>query len=713
MVATPPDKVRSSVVLPPRYWRYTLQALILGLVLIAALSALLLWRVEDAPATFVIGEPSPVDHFASKQITYDSEIATELERTRAANAVQPIYTAPDPEIMQRQLSRARDIFAFMTTVRNDPYIFLPERIARIQKIPELREQQAVIRTALEFDEQTWQALITTTLNVMAEIMQEGIRENQLSSVDTRLQRLLNPAVLPSEQEKVIVGIASSLIKPTSFYDEAATAEAKKKAREKVPTVSRTIYKGQVILRAGDIVTENDIEELKALGMLREQRDWREIASVLLFTTILVALPGVFLQTLRTGFWVHWRRWLLICLAMILAVILAKIMIPNQVLMPYLYPMAAISMLLTILVEDPALAILLTTMLSLAVGFVAKGSLELIVLTLVSGTMGALSILRRERLSAFIRAGIIIALANIFVSVTFRLYAQDYDLRSLVELAAAGLVNGLLSASVTFAAFTWVGRLFGITTSLQLMDLARPTQPLLKQLALQAPGTYHHSIIVANMAEQAAIAIGADSLLARIGAYYHDIGKTLRPYFFIENTTEKENIHSRLDPKTSAQIIISHVQDGLNLARKHKLPPGIQDIIAQHHGATLVRYFYEQASEEEQADEAEFRYPGPKPQTREAAIVMLADVEAAVRSARPSSLEETEQLVRQFINARLVDGQLDECNLTLRDLDQIRVAFVSVLKGVFHPRIQYPAAPPERNRTTIRIPPLGDELQQER
>ncbi len=358
------------------------------------------------------------------------------------------------------------------------------------------------------------------------------------------------------------------------------------------------------------------------------------------------------------------------------------------------------MLLALLLADTTVAVVLTATLSVALGIIGGNSLEFATFVFASGVIGALSISRRERTTAFVRAGVFVSFTNLVASMAFRLYDGTYDLIALSQLTAAAFANGILSASITFAIFSWVGRLFGITTSIQLLELARPTQPLLKQLALKAPGTYHHTLIVANMAEQAAEAIGADSLLTRIGAYYHDIGKTLRPYFFIENMTERENIHDRLDPKTSAQIIISHVRDGLELARRQKLPVEVQHIIAQHHGTTLVSFFYQQARqrvEGREIDEAEFRYPGPRPRTREAAIVMLADVEAAVRSAHPASLEETERLVRQFINVRLVSGELDECDLTLRDLDRIREAFVSVLKGVFHPRIQYPTEPREQGR----------------
>jgi putative nucleotidyltransferase with HDIG domain len=237
-------------------------------------------------------------------------------------------------------------------------------------------------------------------------------------------------------------------------------------------------------------------------------------------------------------------------------------------------------------------------------------------------------------------------------------------------------------------------LMGITTSLQLQDLARPTQPLLRQLLLRAPGTYHHSLIVSNLAEQAAERVGADALLARVGAYYHDIGKAVRPYFFVENQLEGVNVQDRLDPRISAQIIISHVQDGIDLARKHRLPRDVRVFIPEHQGTGLIKYFYHQALEQggdpDEVNEADFRYPGPKPQSKETGIVMLADSsEAAVRAERPTSVDEIDRIVRRIIADKLTSGELDECDLTMRDLDRCRAAFVEILQGIFHPRTKYP------------------------
>jgi hypothetical protein len=274
----------------------------------------------------------------------------------------------------------------------------------------------------------------------------------------------------------------------------------------------------------------------------------------------------------------------------------------------------------------------------------------------------------------------------------RLGSQNYDVVGLMQLMGAGGLNAVLACSLAFVAYSFIGRAFGIATSLQLLELARPNHPLFRQLLIKAPGTYHHSIVISNMAERAAEAIGADALLARVGSYYHDIGKTAHPYFYAENQSDMENPHQKLDPKTSAEIVIAHTTEGLALARKYRVPERVCDFIPEHHGTTLVTYFFRMASQESDGDvrEEDFRYPGPRPQSKETAIVMLADsIEAWVRANRPATQAEMERVIRQVINDRLISGQMDECDLTLRDLDLIREAFTSVLQGIFHPRIQYP------------------------
>ncbi len=278
---------------------------------------------------------------------------------------------------------------------------------------------------------------------------------------------------------------------------------------------------------------------------------------------------------------------------------------------------------------------------------------------------------------------------------FRLPGGETDPIGLLTLVTVGLGNGALAASLTLAVFFVVGSLFDVVTALQLLELAQPSHPLQHRLLTRAPGTYHHTLIVSNLAEQAAEYIGANALLTRVGAFYHDIGKTMRPHFFTENQIESVNPHDRLDPYTSAEIIRSHVLDGLDLAKRHRLPSQVRAFISEHHGDGLISFFYHQAVEAAGGDASKvdkrlFRYVGPKPQSRETALLMLADTsEAIVKSKRPGSVTELEALVDKAIKIRMDQGQLNECNLTLRDLQLVRQSFVDTLKGLYHTRIEYP------------------------
>lgn len=386
-------------------------------------------------------------------------------------------------------------------------------------------------------------------------------------------------------------------------------------------------------------------------------------------------------------------WLLVLL-LLLFFGLASMLIPvDPAILTYLFPMATLSIMVAVLF-DVQFSILITLLSGFFVGFLADQSLLFTLYTVVGGIIGVLTLRRVERLSRLLWSGGYVSLSNMIVALFFYFSANSIELADLPTTLLAAGVNGILSATLAFVGFFLAGQFFGITTSLQLLDLARPTQPLLRQLLLRAPGTYHHTLMVSNLAEQAAESVGADAFLTRVGAYYHDIGKMKRPYFFIENQMRGTNVHEQLEPQVSAQIIVNHVEDGLRLAQKYGLPRDIQAFIAEHHGTSLVRYFYQQALK--QADEADkihahnFRYAGPKPQRKETAIVMLADsCEAAVRALTPTSIEELEELIRRIITAKISEGELDECDLTISDLEQIRSTFVKMLQGVFHRRVEYP------------------------
>jgi len=672
-------------------WWIVLRAILAGLVFVLAVSSILIF--EFLPVDRIIldeGGVSDSDIHAPHELTYVSQILTEEAKNRAAAAVEDIYDPPDARVARQQVTRARQILDYIDSVRHDSYASPEQQKQWIAAIPDLSLSAAIIDQILSLSEENWQAVQAETVAVVDEAMREEIRESQLDQARRRVSTLVD-LDLSEAQAGIVKELVRDLIKPNSFYNAEKTDEARRLARESVTPVSRTIAKGEIILREGDIVTSLDVEALSALGLRQAEIEWQGVVSTIIFVLLIAIVLGLYLARFQPEYWVRWPRLLLLLLLLVLFILMAKLMVSDQAARSYLLPTAALSMLLTVLL-GPQLAITVTGLFSIIVGFMAGGSLELTIYALAGGLIASLSLSRVEKLNAFLWAGGYVALANLAVILAFHLPKQDYDAVQLLTLAGFSTINGGLSASLAVAGFYLLGTLFDITTSLQLMELARPTHPLLRQLLLKAPGTYRHSILVSNLAEEAAGRIGADALLARVGAYYHDIGKTVRPYFFVDNQVEGVNVHERLDPRTSAQIIISHVQDGLDLAKKYRLPSKVRDFIAQHHGTSLATYFYRQAleSEGDEVNEEDFRYPGPKPQTKETAIVMLADsCEAAVRAEHPASLEEIEELIRKIVRSKMLDRQLDECDLTLHDLDEVRGAFVSILQGVFHPRVKYP------------------------
>jgi putative nucleotidyltransferase with HDIG domain len=322
------------------------------------------------------------------------------------------------------------------------------------------------------------------------------------------------------------------------------------------------------------------------------------------------------------------------------------------------------------------------------------SLGVAVYTLAGGLVALTAIVRAERLNAFLRAGLLLAVTNIVVLTAFSLFAQK-DLPGVAQGLAAGSVNAGLAVVLAIGSFAVIGNLFGIMTVFQLLELANPSSRLLRRLLLETPGTYHHSVMVGNLAERAAETIGADPLLARVAAYYHDIGKMKNPLAFIENQAGSHNIHDDLSAEVSARIISSHIKDGIDLGYEGGLPVQIIGFIPQHHGTSVMSYFYGKAlrelgGDEEVAARDRYRYPGPKPQSREAAILMLADgVEASVRSLEEKDEVSIRAMVDRIVDARVEDGQLDDAELTLKNITQIKEAFVQQLLGMYHSRIKYP------------------------
>lgn len=363
------------------------------------------------------------------------------------------------------------------------------------------------------------------------------------------------------------------------------------------------------------------------------------------------------------------------------------------LMGYLAPVAAGSMLFSILLDN-RLAYFITMILALFVGLLTNGNQLLYAITaFVGGTVGVYQVSKVNQTSDLAKSGLSVALANIVTIVTLAFLAGNVSLNTILFGASMGAINGILSAVLMIGVLPYLESAFSVTSMIKLLELSNPNHELLRRLLLEAPGTYHHSLMVGNLAEASAEAVGANPLLVRVGAYYHDIGKIKRPEYFVENQRGFDNPHEKIAPALSTLIITSHVKEGLEMGREARLPEVILDFIEQHHGTSLAKYFYSRALEEDREgkiSEESFRYEGPKPQTKEVALVMLADsVEAAVRSLPEPTPENIREMVWVIINDKLDDGQLEECDLTFKDLDIISDSFCKLLEGVYHKRIEYP------------------------
>jgi len=374
---------------------------------------------------------------------------------------------------------------------------------------------------------------------------------------------------------------------------------------------------------------------------------------------------------------------------------ARLIIPGHTVLPYLYPTMAFSLTVAALFGRE-LAFVSTIPLAILIAYGLPNALDLTLFAILSSYFGVLTLRKAQRVMGFFTSGAVMAIAGMVMILLYRLPQPGTDLVGLLTLSGAAIFNGLVSAGISVILQFFIAQALGLTTALQLIDLSRPDHPLLQFILRNAPGTYQHSLQVSNLAEQAAERIGADALLTRVGALYHDAGKALNPFFFIENQPPGDlNPHDDLDPALSAATIICHVQEGLELARKFHLPERIRDFIREHHGMMLTHYQYVQALEAaggdiSQVDTDLFRYRGPRPQTRETALIMLADgSEARVRSARPRDEVELRKIIRDVVDDRVRKGELSDTDMTLRDLDRIVDSFVATLRGIYHPRIEYP------------------------
>lgn len=665
------------------------------------------------PANLRLGSVPSQDILAPRSATFESQVLTDRLRQEAAANVAEVYDPPDPNVSRAQSQLARQVLDFIKNVRRDPFGTTEQKIDDINQITALTLTEDQITRILAMSPETWQAIDDEVINVLERVMRESIRESDLSVVRTQLPTQVSIRFSAQESE-IIVAIVEDLIRPNTFPNEAATEEARQAASAAVTPVNRTFAAREVVVRQNEPIDQADLEALQKLDLLKtDDRRLEEVAQALLASLLVVVITGLYVARFERYLYANSR--FLMLLAVIFLIVLAGGRIVSATGQIYLYPTAALA-LLFVSIATPRVALIGTLNLAFLLGLISTGSLEVATLVGTGGLIGILTLRSTDRLNNYFLAGLVIGLANTIVATVFNLGQMDtlsVAGTSLSLLVPFSLINGIFAAAAAIAGMYLVTLLFNLPTSLKLAELSQPNQPLLQRLLREAPGTYQHSLQVANLSEQAALTIGANAEMVRVSALYHDIGKMLNPIFFSENQQfGGGNPHDVLDdPYRSADIIISHVTDGDDLARQFRLPNRMRDFIREHHGTSEVYVFYRKAinaagGDESAVDIEEFRYPGPRPQSRETAIMMLADsCESAVRSIGPTSKQQVSEIVHDIVDSKMRSGQLDEAPLTLNDIKAIQRIFVEMLQAVYHPRIDYKkvtAAAPTQERPAVKV-----------
>ena len=668
---------------------------------------LMLGSVRGVTYDISMGSLAPETIRAAKTVE-DTE-KTELERTNAENATAPVYDF-DQEIAEQKAALLTLLFDL--TIEAQKELEEQEGLTQAEKLEVLKEKLKTVtdkQESLSMTNDELRALLGASegrlteardmlVRLTEEALSESIRKENLPSARTNIESMIRSSAISNSLLSTAITLGRNSIVETETLNEEKTAIVKQQSQDAVEPTK--ILQGQIIVLEGEIVDREKYRQLELLGLTDSQASIKPIGGM----AILIFLQMIFLFLLFERYKGSLReksnRLLVTIIVYLSAIIIMKLvsLISDNfdVVLGFIFPTAMATMLIKLLTND-RVAALVTLLIASSAGIIFQENYAAVLqmdvaLYILFGGFASLFFMGSvEKRSHILRASAVVTVINLLFIAFYLLMTQsDYGLAETMFYIGAGIVSGLLSGALTMGLLPFFESMFGILSTMRLIELSNPNHPLLKKILTETPGTYHHSVMVANLAETACEAIGADGLLARVGCYYHDVGKTRRPAFFIENQMGV-NPHDALQPESSADIIIAHTTDGAELLRKHKMPQEIIDIALQHHGTSLLKYFFHKAKEEGiQMVEADFRYPGPKPQTREAAVISIADsVEAAVRSMKEPNAEKIQKLIQAIIQDRVQDDQFDECDISLKELKIIEDVLLETLNGIFHSRIEYP------------------------
>ncbi|MCZ8536069.1 HD family phosphohydrolase [Paenisporosarcina quisquiliarum] len=642
--------------------------------------------------------------------TVEDPVKTEEERQRAASEVSSVYQFSE-EIGENRAAIVTSVIDYVLEEKAESV----ESLAPMEEqVSDLKENLNVLETDGEGIRFTDGALVSLLLlenesliNLrdsltasIRDIMSKPIRSEQVANTKNEIERRIRGNLeIPESVLPTAVLIGRYSINENETLNEELTQARIEQARASIePT---RILQGQVIVQEGQIIDREVYRQLKLLGMLTNQSSMKPILGLILFISLCMWLLHMQMTKWRASKEERQRTLLVVMLILIMSVIGMKLisLVSNNfdVSIAFLFPTALAPMLVRSLINE-RFAVLMAFLTAAIAGIVFQEGysvvlqMEIALYLLFGGLAGLYVIQGAEKRSHLLQTSLSVAVVNfVFMAFYLLMTQSDYGVSELLFYGIAAITSGLLSGALTIGMLPFFESAFGLISTMKLIELSNPNHPLLKKILTETPGTYHHSVMVANLADAACESIGADGLLARVGCYYHDIGKTKRPGFFIENQMSHANPHDSLPPETSRDIILSHGSDGAKLLQKHKMPKEIIDIAEQHHGTSLLKYFYYKAKEEGQSvNEEDYRYAGPKPQKKETAIISIADsVEAAVRSMKHPTAEKIQEIVHSIIKDRLHDGQFDECDLTLKELKTVERVLCETLNGIFHSRIEYP------------------------
>ncbi len=637
-------------------------------------------------------------YYSGSATTFVSSSLTQEAKNAAAQKVAQIYRYDDTVIPHTE-EQIEDIFSVFSTIKNNELLTAEEKLEQAKNALPGEIPESSLSYALASSDQVLGELNTYLKNTIETAYGSGVAETGLADLESSILSTISESNYKTSAKELLSAIVGFLeFTPNMLQDQVATMDAVEKAMSEVAPVQVTVRPGELLIAAGETVTADDLETLKTLGLQTETNDSLTYIGLLAFVFLMFLFFGIYLRFYCREVWEDSSKILLLGLLISCTLLFGKVITmlnistrwETDALMGFLIPVPACAMLMAALFNHKV-ALLGTVFVSIFAGVLGGGQLGYTLAAVIGGIVGIYQVTKMGQRSKYVTAVLYVG-AACAATVTAWGLMWSYNWEYISIGVIMGFINGLLSAILTIGSLPFWEGAFGITTEVRLLELCNSNQPLLHQLMVDAPGTYQHSILVGNLAEAAAEDVGANSLLARVGSYYHDIGKVKRPYFFIENQGTGENPHDKLQPTLSTLIISSHPKEGVEMAAEYKLPEAVLDIIGQHHGTGLAGFFFQKAQESgmEDVKEADFRYPGPKPQSMEAAIVLLADsVQAAIHSMAKPTKGQIDGKIREIIRDKFDDGQLSESPLTFRDLEIIANAFSRVLAGVSHSRISYP------------------------